>query len=152
MTKSGKHCGKRRNCTFCAISSFVTMFSKSRLLQRRQNASIWGKGLKYKLGKWIGVKISVVGGDDISTFWGIAAIFIKFKFERYKCTFFYREFLIFLFHPFPHTTNLQQKTIKRQSQRKEKLLIIRNFFYCSGVFNSCLLQLRQNASISWKGL
>ena len=45
MTKSGKHCSKRRNCTFCAISSFVTMFSKSRLLQRRQNASIWGKGL-----------------------------------------------------------------------------------------------------------
>ena len=28
MTQSGKHCGKRRNCTFCAISSFVTMFSK----------------------------------------------------------------------------------------------------------------------------
>ena len=27
--KSGKHCGKRRNCTFCAISSFVTMFSKA---------------------------------------------------------------------------------------------------------------------------
>ena len=34
MTKNGKHCGKRRNCTFCAISSFVTMFSKSCLLQR----------------------------------------------------------------------------------------------------------------------
>ena len=46
MTKSGKHCGKRRNCTFCAISSFVTMFSKSRLLHRRQKASIWGKGLR----------------------------------------------------------------------------------------------------------
>ena len=29
MTKSGKHCGKRRNCTFCAISSFVTMFSEA---------------------------------------------------------------------------------------------------------------------------
>ena len=34
MTKSGKHCGKRRNCTFCAISSFVTMFSK--ILYRAQ--------------------------------------------------------------------------------------------------------------------
>ena len=98
MTKSGKHCVKRRNCTFwktlwqkgeiahfeqqiysrrlwkCllkiwkisrnegkttekklktlwqkerkrAISFFVTMFSKSRLLQMRQKASIWGKGL-----------------------------------------------------------------------------------------------------------
>ena len=37
MTKSGK---KRRNCSFWAISSFVTMFSKS-----CQKASIWGKGL-----------------------------------------------------------------------------------------------------------
>ena len=46
MTKTGKHCGKRRNCTFCAISSFVTMFSKSRLLQRHWKASIWGKGLR----------------------------------------------------------------------------------------------------------
>ena len=32
MTKSGKHCDKRRNCTFCAISSFITMFSKRCLL------------------------------------------------------------------------------------------------------------------------
>ena len=45
MTKSGKHCVKRWNCTFCAIPSFVTMFSKSRLLQRRQEASIWGRWL-----------------------------------------------------------------------------------------------------------
>ena len=40
MTKSGKYCGKRRNCTLCAISSFVTMFSKSRLLQRRPKVSM----------------------------------------------------------------------------------------------------------------
>ena len=52
MTKSGKHCGKRRNCLFWAISSFVTMFSKSRLLQRRQKASIWGKGLKKLQTDW----------------------------------------------------------------------------------------------------
>ena len=45
MTKSGKHCGKWGNCSFWAISSFVTMFSKSCLLQRREKASIWGKGL-----------------------------------------------------------------------------------------------------------
>ena len=45
MTKSGEHCDKLRNCTFCAISSFVTMFSESRLLQRCQKASICGKGL-----------------------------------------------------------------------------------------------------------
>ena len=46
MTKSRKHCCKRRNCSFWAISSFVTMFSKSCLLQRCQKASIWGKELK----------------------------------------------------------------------------------------------------------
>ena len=46
MTKSRKHCVKRRNYSFWAISSFVTIFSKSRPLQRRQKASIWGKGLK----------------------------------------------------------------------------------------------------------
>ena len=40
MTMSGKHCVKRRNCAFWAISSFVTMFSKSRLLQTRQKAAI----------------------------------------------------------------------------------------------------------------
>ena len=57
MTKSGKHCGKRRNCAFCAISSFVTMFSKSRLLQRRPKASIWGKGL-------IGFECSFVSIDN----------------------------------------------------------------------------------------
>ena len=42
-----KHCGKRRNCSFLAISSFVIMFLKSRQLQRRQKASIWGKWLNY---------------------------------------------------------------------------------------------------------
>ena len=45
MIKTGKHCVKMRNCMFCAISSFVTMFLKSCLLQRHQKASIWGKGL-----------------------------------------------------------------------------------------------------------
>ena len=29
--KKSKHCGKRRNYTLCAISSFVTMFSKSQI-------------------------------------------------------------------------------------------------------------------------
>ena len=40
---------KKRNCSFWAISSFNTMFSKSRLLQRRQKASIWGKGLNFQI-------------------------------------------------------------------------------------------------------
>ena len=39
MTKSGKHCDKRRKSSFRAISSFVTIFSKSCLLQRRQKVS-----------------------------------------------------------------------------------------------------------------
>ena len=44
MTWSGKHCGKRRNCSFWAIFSFVTMFSKS-----CQKASIWGKWLTHPI-------------------------------------------------------------------------------------------------------
>ena len=35
-----------KGLTFCAISPFVTMFSKSHLLQRHPKAFIWGKGLK----------------------------------------------------------------------------------------------------------
>ena len=38
MTKSEKHCDKGE------IARFVTMFSKSRLLQRREKASFEGKG------------------------------------------------------------------------------------------------------------
>ena len=58
MTKSGKHCGKRRNCSFWAIFPFVTMFSKSRLLQRHRKASIWGKELRAKLRGEIECKLS----------------------------------------------------------------------------------------------
>ena len=47
--KVEKLCGKRRNCTFCAISSFVTLLSKRRLLQRRRKASIGGKGLNVSM-------------------------------------------------------------------------------------------------------
>ena len=43
--KSWKHCGKRRNCSSWAISPFVRIFSKSRLLQKRQKVYLWGKGL-----------------------------------------------------------------------------------------------------------
>ena len=47
MTKSGKHnVAKGEIARFEQFSSFVAMFSKSRLLQRRQKASILGKGLK----------------------------------------------------------------------------------------------------------
>ena len=49
MTYSGKHCGKRRNCLFWAISSFVTMFLRRCLLQRRQKSFVWGKGLTINL-------------------------------------------------------------------------------------------------------
>ena len=67
MTKSGKHCDKRRNCTFCAISSFVTMFSKSRLLQRRQKASIWGKGLSSRTSDTHVYRRCVFSGRQLAT-------------------------------------------------------------------------------------
>ena len=82
MTKSGKHCGKRRNCLFWAISSFVTMFSKSRLLQR--------------------------------------------------------HFKIYF--------GMELKTLCQ----KKKLLIMNDFLFCHTDFKRHLLQMCQNASVSWK--
>ena len=41
MTKSGKYCVKRRNYSFWAISSFVTMFSKIRLLTAEASESVY---------------------------------------------------------------------------------------------------------------
>ena len=40
IEQSWKHGDKRRNCLFWAISSFVAMFSKTCLLQRRRKPSI----------------------------------------------------------------------------------------------------------------
>ena len=84
MTKSGKHCGKRRNCTSCAIFSFVTMFSKSCLLQRRQKGlREWEETAKVYL--------------HLTTSWAIqpnrANSFNSFS---------------YLLALFPYTTNLQQ--------------------------------------------
>ena len=54
MTKSGKHCGKRRNCTFCAISSSVTMFSKSCVQSRLlQNCRMWERVKSFT--EWEGI-------------------------------------------------------------------------------------------------
>ena len=39
-----KHCGKRRNCSFWAISPFPSVF-KRLILQTRKNQSLFGKGL-----------------------------------------------------------------------------------------------------------
>ena len=49
--KSRKHCGKRRNCSLRAISSFPTVFSKSLFSQGRQKVSFCGNGLKL-LNEW----------------------------------------------------------------------------------------------------
>ena len=70
----------------------------------------------------------------------------------------------------PHTTNLQQTTLKTSRQnhgnphkwkynywklktmwQKEKLLVLSNFSFCHIVFNWCLLQTCQKASIWGKG-
>ena len=55
MTKSGKHCGKRRNCTLCAISSFVTyVFKKpsaaeaSKSVYMRERVNDWLSKLQDK--------------------------------------------------------------------------------------------------------
>ena len=80
MTKSGKHCGKRRNCLFLNISSFVTLFSKSFLLQRSQKVSIWGKGLN-SLNVWTAdLKTSIAKIWKIWKYWII--ILSNFSFDH----------------------------------------------------------------------
>ena len=74
--------------------------------------------------------------------------------------------------PFPHTSNLQQTTLKRSGQNTEnsyewkhnywiylktlrqqkKLLIMSNFLFCHIVFKSRLLHMCQNVSICGNGL
>ena len=56
MTKSWKHCGKRRNCLFWAISSFVTMFYKkpsaaeaSERVYMRERVKYWFRIFKLSL-------------------------------------------------------------------------------------------------------
>ena len=117
MTKSGKHCGKRRKCTFCAISSFVTMFSKSCLQQRRQKVFIWGKGLNL-------IYLTVSGTQNQMVIRNLEFQVIV-RVVREPIDNFFKCFCI---------SNLS------------------NFFFCHNVFKSCLLQMCQNGSESWKGL
>ena len=81
------------------------------------------------------------------------------------------QYLIDIFKPFPHTTNLQKTTMRTSRQhygmfhngkcnywielktlwQKEKLLVLSNFSFTHNVFKSRKLKLRQNASASRKG-
>ena len=49
---SRKHCGKRRNCSFRAISSFPTMFFKSCMLLMCLNEYLWSEGLTIRKKKY----------------------------------------------------------------------------------------------------
>ena len=129
MTKSGKHCGKRRNCSKRAISTFVTMFSKSRRLQRRQKASIWGKGLRQiyiNIGHWIWFK----------SLW-------------------YNSISTFLYDK----TNLMKNLIKilkitnkwKCNYLIELKIFLSNFHFCNNLFKSCLLKMPKNVTVFWKG-
>ena len=44
--KGRKRCGKRRNCSLRAISSFPAVFFDRLILQTRKNQGLFGKGLK----------------------------------------------------------------------------------------------------------
>ena len=133
MTKSGKHCGKRRNCTFCAISSFVTMFSKRRLLQRRQKAFICGYGLNtlmqlsFSFFYLYGVlhhfnpfpHTTILQQTTLNIFCQMDNLWLKVenivtKVENARSVQFLLLSLCFqnavCFNPFPHTTILQQTT------------------------------------------
>ena len=53
-----------RNCSHWAISSFVAIFSKSCLLQRRLKASLWGKGLTNSLIRYV---LFLLGGTFLNS-------------------------------------------------------------------------------------
>ena len=48
LQKSRKHCGKRRNCSLRAISSFPHNVFNRLVLQTRKNKGLFGKGLRWK--------------------------------------------------------------------------------------------------------
>ena len=55
-----KHCGKRRNCSWRAISPFPTVFFKRLVSQGRQSVLLCGNGLNFQLKtSWIKMKILV---------------------------------------------------------------------------------------------
>ena len=112
MTKSQKHCVKRRNCTFCAISPFVTMFSNSRL-----KASIWGKGLmeRYFGAKTICLMFMSSFNYALTAMAGLA--YNTFNITLFRCI----------------KMHLQQMTFLKQWQ-KGKLLIMIKFSLCHNVF------------------
>ena len=95
-----------RNCLFWAISSFVTMFTNSHLLQRSQKASIWRKGLGKGLRKCRKIQ-------NIQNM-------LMFLCECWPLDHVWLKPLI----PFPHTANLQQTTLKMS------IKIMENFYNC----------------------
>ena len=101
MTKSGKHHGKRRNCTFCAILSFVTMFIKSHLLQRRPKAFIWGERVNNN-NILIYLDFLYLCHNNLSHVMGI-------------------WFMLESINPFPHTKILQQTTLNIFCRKMENV-------------------------------
>ena len=99
METSWKHFGKWRNCSFWAISPFANMFSKSRLLQRRQKVSIWAKRvstvnkicskwlwkslgnnlenlLKWKYNYWVYIELKTCCKKTNFSYWAIYLFYI----------------------------------------------------------------------------
>ena len=121
MTKSGKHCGKRKKMLVLAISSFVTMFSKSRLLHRRQKAFIWGKGERTCL--------------------------TRFHIQQLCSRRFYKEPRQWLVWKRYHICRLVLKTC--YMSRKSSFLT--KFSFCHIICKRCLLQIcKLYVSVFWK--
>ena len=139
MTKSWKNCGKRRNCSSWAISSFAKLFSK---------VVCFG-------GICIRVRVkNIVIRNNISP--PVATTFSPLfnnSILIYGLDVFPKSF----FYPLPHTTILQQTTFN--SQKIENRLKVENivakgeiarfeqFLLLSLFSKSCLLQRRQIASM-----
>ena len=91
-----KHCGKRRNCLFWAIYTFVRMIFKSCLLQMHHNTSTSGKGLTLSLqpshihkicNRWLSKNIgknmenaSLSVNESLIIEWAISPFFLQQRF------------------------------------------------------------------------
>ena len=81
-------------CSFWAMPSFVTMFSKSCLLQRHQKVSIRGKGLNGLLIAWLGRHFGIPSPSAVSqscfrflTYWQTTFGFLQTLLWCFICQF-----------------------------------------------------------------
>ena len=118
MTISGKHCGKRRNCSFWSISSLLLCFQTAVCCRCVRKRLYDGKGWTVTI--------------NISSFYCPCFADQHHRFTRFVLTFIY--FVWTLMFRERIMTHLYQMTLKYIMAKVE----IADFLFCQNVFNSIL--------------